>query len=164
VETDGGAGTAGGHWDDECLREEVMTGYLSSNNIFSRITVGGLEDLGYEVDYNAAEPFDASNLGTCKASYCSNRRLVGNLRRGNIFDRKRAKKAFQKAKKPISDEGKIDMRKYAAKEMKRLRSVEHDIPEGEIFVGGEMLIVVYLEDGEIYSEDLKWDSVKNYAD
>ena len=27
VEADGGAGTAGGHWDEECMGNELMTGY-----------------------------------------------------------------------------------------------------------------------------------------
>ena len=26
IETDGGDGTAGGHWDEDCLRGELMTG------------------------------------------------------------------------------------------------------------------------------------------
>ena len=40
IETDGGAGTAGGHWDEECLQGELMTGYLSAGSaIVSRLTI-----------------------------------------------------------------------------------------------------------------------------
>lgn len=49
VETDGGPGTAGGHWDDDTFGAELMTGYLNqSGNYLSDMTIASLEDLGYE--------------------------------------------------------------------------------------------------------------------
>lgn len=51
VEVDHGEGTAGGHWDEECLRSEIMTGLADPEMQFSTITVAGMEDLGYKVDY-----------------------------------------------------------------------------------------------------------------
>jgi hypothetical protein len=30
IETDGGSGTAGSHWDETCLRGELMTGYVET--------------------------------------------------------------------------------------------------------------------------------------
>jgi hypothetical protein len=55
VETDGGAGTAGGHWDEETYRDELMTGYIGhfqdgtydNTNYLSEWSVASLEDLGY---------------------------------------------------------------------------------------------------------------------
>ena len=65
-ETDGGDGTACGHWDERCLRNELMTGYLNPSgtvkNPLSRITVASLADLGYEVQYTYADTFTKLDL------------------------------------------------------------------------------------------------------
>lgn len=48
VENVGGPGTAGGHWRESILRNELMTGYLNlGENPISRITAGSMADLGY---------------------------------------------------------------------------------------------------------------------
>jgi len=55
VETDGGAGTAGSHWDDDTLTNELMTGYIGkpgdsfAPNVLSKFSVMSLADLGYTV-------------------------------------------------------------------------------------------------------------------
>ncbi len=59
VETDGGAGTAGAHWDEAALGNELMTGYINddgidtnaTDNYLSKFSVTSLADLGYSVDY-----------------------------------------------------------------------------------------------------------------
>lgn len=52
-------------WDNACLRDELMTGFLreGATPILSRITIGSLLDLGYEVDFSEADPFDLFDLG-----------------------------------------------------------------------------------------------------
>lgn len=58
VETDGGAGTAGGHWDEETFRTELMTGFVNgASNPLSRVTIACLEDMGYEVNYDVADGY-----------------------------------------------------------------------------------------------------------
>lgn len=56
VETDGGSGTAGGHWDEETYFDELMTGYIGhlysdgtrdNTNYLSDWSVAALADLGY---------------------------------------------------------------------------------------------------------------------
>lgn len=48
VENIGGPGTAGGHWRESVLRNELMTGFLNlGENPLSRITAGSMKDLGY---------------------------------------------------------------------------------------------------------------------
>lgn len=59
VETDGGSGTAGAHWDEVELENELMTGYINNDNdatthddnYLSEFSVMALADLGYVVDY-----------------------------------------------------------------------------------------------------------------
>ena len=54
----GGPGTRDGHWREEVFGHELMTGFLDAGvNPVSRMTIGALEDLGYTVDYDRAEPF-----------------------------------------------------------------------------------------------------------
>jgi hypothetical protein len=66
LEREGGAGTACGHWDEDCLMGELMTGFATDGLEISRMTVGGLKDLGYEVDYSKADAFPQSKLDpTC---------------------------------------------------------------------------------------------------
>lgn len=62
VETDGGSGTAGGHWDEETYFDELMTGYIGylseegiydSTNYLSDWSVAALSDLGYVLTASA---------------------------------------------------------------------------------------------------------------
>lgn len=58
VESDGGSGTAFGHWDDETYDGELMTGYLYPYDAVlgigvTKMTIASLDDLGYEVDFNS---------------------------------------------------------------------------------------------------------------
>jgi Ca2+-binding RTX toxin-like protein len=58
IETDGGSGTAGVHWDDLTFGSELMTGYTSNGVMpLSAMSIGALEDLGYSVDYSKADSF-----------------------------------------------------------------------------------------------------------
>ena len=48
IENIGGPGTAGGHWRESLLRNELMTGFINlGENPLSRITAGSMKDLGY---------------------------------------------------------------------------------------------------------------------
>lgn len=54
VETDGGPGTAGGHWDEATFDNELMTGYIDPMNFYSDMTVAALEDMGYETVWESS--------------------------------------------------------------------------------------------------------------
>lgn len=56
VENLGGPGSADLHWRESLLTNELMTSVLNSGqNPLTRLTVAQFEDLGYQVDYAAAE-------------------------------------------------------------------------------------------------------------
>lgn len=58
LESNGGSGTALSHWSEDVFGDELMTGFLSgSTNPLSKVTVGTLQDLGYSVNYSAADFF-----------------------------------------------------------------------------------------------------------
>lgn len=59
LENTGGQGTAGSHWREDNLTNELMTGFLDGGvpNPLSRLSVAALEDIGYEVDLSRADAY-----------------------------------------------------------------------------------------------------------
>ncbi|WP_287409737.1 PKD domain-containing protein [Oceanithermus sp.] len=58
VENTGGAGTKCGHWREATFDTELMTGWIDGAVApLSRVTVGSLDDLGYAVNYAAADGY-----------------------------------------------------------------------------------------------------------
>jgi hypothetical protein len=63
VENEGGPGTRDSHWRESVFRYELLTGRIGeAGNPISHVSVGSLQDLGYVVDMNAAEPYELPNL------------------------------------------------------------------------------------------------------
>jgi len=60
VETDGGPGTAGGHWDEFLFDAEIMTGYIDTGSYVSDMTIAALEDMGYDTVFD--NPYSATDL------------------------------------------------------------------------------------------------------
>ncbi|WP_169730702.1 leishmanolysin-related zinc metalloendopeptidase [Calidithermus chliarophilus] len=69
VENTGGQGTRDSHWRESVFQTEIMTGYLDAGviNPLSRVTIGSLQDLGYTVNYAAADPYDLPGLKASSA-------------------------------------------------------------------------------------------------
>lgn len=58
IENEGGPGTREGHWRERVFGNELMTGFINrGSNPLSRLTAASIEDLGYVVNRNAAQPF-----------------------------------------------------------------------------------------------------------
>lgn len=58
VENLGGLGTAESHWRESTFGNELMTGYINYGGMpLSKITIGALADLGYQVNPYAADLF-----------------------------------------------------------------------------------------------------------
>ncbi|MEZ4235947.1 MAG: leishmanolysin-related zinc metalloendopeptidase [Myxococcota bacterium] len=54
----GGTGTRESHWREATFANELMTGYIDGGaNPLSALTIGSLDDVGYTVDYGAAEAY-----------------------------------------------------------------------------------------------------------
>jgi subtilisin-like proprotein convertase family protein len=59
VANTGGPGTRDGHWRESVFGNELLTGFLSGAiRPLSRMSVGAFEDMGYEVDYEAADDYE----------------------------------------------------------------------------------------------------------
>jgi subtilisin-like proprotein convertase family protein len=84
VANTGGQGTRDGHWRETVFGSELMTGFLNpAFNPISRLTIASLEDLGYTVNYAAADPYvlptalelalmgiDAGDYGRWRCAMC----------------------------------------------------------------------------------------------
>lgn len=58
IENIGDEGTREGHWRESIFGDEVMTSYLDGTvHLMSRITVAALQDMGYSVNFDAADQF-----------------------------------------------------------------------------------------------------------
>jgi hypothetical protein len=58
LETTGGSGTALVHWSEAVFGNELMTGFVAGTpNPLSILTIGSLQDLGYRVNYAAADSY-----------------------------------------------------------------------------------------------------------
>lgn len=58
LETGGGSGTALVHWSEATFGTELMTGFTNGlPGQLSILTIGSLQDLGYTVNYGAADPY-----------------------------------------------------------------------------------------------------------
>ncbi|WP_265440937.1 leishmanolysin-related zinc metalloendopeptidase [Bradyrhizobium sp. SEMIA] len=58
VENTGGEGTRDSHWRDTVFGAELMTGFVNEGgNPMSRVTIASLQDLGYEVNMDVAQPY-----------------------------------------------------------------------------------------------------------
>lgn len=52
-----GSGAKLRHWRETVFGDELMSTRIQAANPLSRLTIASLEDLGYAVDYNCAEPY-----------------------------------------------------------------------------------------------------------
>ena len=60
IETGGGPGSAFVHWSEAVFDNELMTPQAALPGVampLSILTIGGVQDLGYKVDYAAADPY-----------------------------------------------------------------------------------------------------------
>ncbi len=79
-----GAGTINSHWRLPVFGNELMVGYLPSNPKLSIVTVAAQQDLGYTVNYDAADPY--THAFTAPAAAGVTRVFLGNdIRQGPIY-------------------------------------------------------------------------------
>jgi hypothetical protein len=81
VENTGGSGTRDSHWRDSAFTNELMTGWAGpgTNLPLSVITVGSLADIGYTVNYAAADTYVRSLSTSALASIASARQGTATL-------------------------------------------------------------------------------------
>jgi hypothetical protein len=151
VELDGGSGTAGGHWDEACLNQELMTGFVDSDMRLSKITVASLEDMGYGVNYTAADSYDISMLDDC-GTYCPEAPTP-------------QAKARLAPKPPLSAEGRAIAAKQAYQEFSQAPDQDDsETASPSPYTGKIMILIRETSGGEIYSVSFSYDEAKKYME
>jgi hypothetical protein len=175
VETDGGSGTAGGHWDETCLDGELMTGYVEKTKSMplSRLTIASLQDMGYGVNLDAADEFSKDRLGNC-GSYCpeARRQLRVGRQARPLAERKGRDRLKNKAKgrdrlknkAKVSKEGHATILEAAAKEMQKAHAMKpRHLPDGMRYVADQFITFYILDnDGEVKEETVTWEDTRRF--
>lgn len=138
-----------------------MTPTVGPTSYVSRLSVGWLEDIGYQVNYAAADAYDKNNLGTNPSGNCrcNRRRQVRHLayigpdgKPFEDFDRRElSDEGFDAAVAyglAYLDEQKFehDMASFASGEAEDMQGLEQ-----AVFVGDQATSVIYIEDGNVHS-------------
>ena len=81
VENMGGPGTADSHWRESVLTTELMTGFLDPGvaNPITRLTVAQFADIGYQVDFAAADSLNLTSSLTTSNLVQDRQRINGRL-------------------------------------------------------------------------------------
>jgi Leishmanolysin len=163
VEQEYGEGTQCVHWDEDCMRSELMTGFINSGrvNALSRITIGSLDDMGYQVDYSMADAYGRADLNpncTCSAS---TRRLRSKIRKlmdmkhGEVFTLGQSKNGQdRRRRRRLSAEGEAMATEAGLEYLSRAhitaKQTEAAAARGLTYVGGKVISVMVIEDGEVF--------------
>jgi hypothetical protein len=159
VERDYGNGTACGHWDEACMESELMTGILgpSRTSPLSRITVGTLEDMGYQVNYAMADPFTRSDLNV--SCTCPTRRLrrtersVLEMKHGEVFSvtgaktSSRPRRRLSEAVEAVAIEAGLEYLQTKVQDNDNAAQLD-DL--GIAYVADKVVAVLVLVDGEFF--------------
>jgi hypothetical protein len=135
------------HWDEFCMKDEVMTGnpYRIGSDPFrfpiSRITVGTLEDIGYKVDYAAADAYTEADIDpTC---LCSTNPV-------DPTNTTSTRSLATKGRK-LSDEGLQAATAYALSRLeKHLASSQSYLVDEGLYIQGRTVNVYYLENATVF--------------
>jgi hypothetical protein len=132
------------------LKNEVLTFTLGKKKV-SRVTLGALEDLGYVVNYTAADPYGIDDIGTCAG--CNRR----NLKHGSTIDSSDKSKTSCHAgvvHQRALGHGRKLLRDVHEHHMKQKQQSRTPL-EGVEFVGNRLVTVMYEhEDGTLCSVDV----------
>ncbi len=64
----GSPGSDGVHWAENVFGDELMTPFATGSMALSRLSIASLQDLGYTVNYAAAEGYSLAGLGSAEAA------------------------------------------------------------------------------------------------
>jgi Leishmanolysin len=145
LEQGGGAGSNCGHWAEKCFLNEVMTSAANSDLPISRLTIAGLEDLGYTVDYGTAEAFGAQNMDpSC---------VCDTTRRSLLRDKNASVRRLSGPARQLSEEGQQTAIAYGQGIMAQNRQQNSFLPDSDdaVDIGGDLVYVLYLENDTVYS-------------
>ena len=140
------------HWDEFCMRDELMTGTITQGfSPMSRVTVGSLADIGYAVNYDAADPYTSADINpTCQCHEDETGEAAEEDRIRQL--RGRSSWISSRSRRALSDEGEKRAVDYARSVLKTysVNSSEFDEAESS-YTTGSVAVVYFVEDNHLYS-------------
>ena len=151
-----GDGTFCGHWDEDCMRSELMTGYLNRGlNPLSRITIATLQDMGYAVDYSTAESYGRNDVASpCR---CGQRALMDSYSTGAIHQLGTSHKSTRR--RSLSQKGYHDavdyghailLKRQAPRKPISFRDSFDQIRDEISYIGDKVVVVFMEEEGAFF--------------
>jgi hypothetical protein len=145
-------GSACNHWSEACLGQELMTPVSGGLNQLSRITVGSLQDMGYQVDYSKADSFTRADLAP--SCTCSARGLRGQ-EQPPLGEMDRATSqgfSTSRPRRQLSEAAKATAIGAGLKYLDARTQIADStlLPPGVIYMGDKAVSVLMVEDGEIH--------------
>ena len=138
------------HWAEGCFLNEVMTSAANTNLPVSRLTLAGLEDLGYDVDYSQAESFTAVDLNP--SCVCNNRLRRTQFDGDNTLSTVETSSSNGHKRRKLSTAGNQYATEYGQSILAKNREQISLLPESDVpDIGGDVVYVIYLEEGTVYS-------------
>lgn len=155
-----------GHLDKSCFKNELMAGFTGNNLLLSRMTIASLEDSGYTVDYDAADDFGVSDLDeSCVCKRGSALKLDGTetVVHKEIQDKPTVRKLGTSASKfdshhaQLSLSGRLEAEVYGLELLKQAKLRKKFVieREGFVFLGDQIVSVLYMENGQIYGVEVR---------
>ena len=138
-----------GHWKEQCFGNELMTPSASSQLPMSRLTIAGLEDIGYQVTYANAE----SSSSLHSSCVCNRRGVRGLVEAGDDAPLSVNLNGTVSRHRRLSDEG-LDAATQYGQMLLQLNSDTNSfvpIPDGIKDMGAELVFVLYEENDTIFS-------------
>ena len=156
IESHGGQGTAGGHWSEACMPRELMTGYINHDMKLSAITLGGLEDLGYSVDYSKADAFGSTEFVDCVPSTSRRLRAESNMEKRQQ-NTEGVRQLTGKSPRLLSDDGKQKAVEYGKDKIaERKESIDSGVLPPDVMDLFE-LSVLYMEGDSVFEVEVRDD-------
>jgi hypothetical protein len=145
-------GTFCGHWDEECMRSELMTGFLNNGlNPLSRITIATLDDLGYIVDYSTSESYgtnDVTSLCRCGLRSLSESIQPQNMvhQLGTSHKSTQRRSLSEEAHQMAVDYGQTILQKRQSGTTFSFRDSFNQLDDDVLYVG-DKVVIVFVEEG-----------------
>ena len=122
----------------------------SSLSALSRISIGSLADMGYQVDYSQADPINPNFFGSqCR---CNRRLEEGDFPFGSATNMTSGEAA---PRRELSEAGRAEAEAFGlsvlAENQEKIEQVQGLFPEESFLdIGGHVISVLYEEDGVAY--------------
>ena len=150
-----------GHTDKSCFKNELMAGFTGNNVQLSRMTIASLEDLGYAVNYDAADDYSVADMDdscVCKRDVAPALKLDNKMQ-----DKPAVRKLGTGASKigshhaQLSLSGRLEAETYGLQLLReaRLRKKFVIEREGFVYLGDQVVSVLYMEKGQIYGVEVR---------